>query len=138
MARLPVPGQDQGVWGDILNDFLGQAHNSSGTLKDNSVSGNVLADGAVAETKLAGAVQSKLNDTQAAVAAAQQVTASTQAGTAYTLALSDASTAVEFTNSSAVTVTVPPNSSVAFPTGTVIELFQYGTGALTVAPQGQA
>lgn len=34
MARLPVPGQDGGTWGDILNDFLGEAHNSDGTLKD--------------------------------------------------------------------------------------------------------
>lgn len=34
MARLPQPGGDQGVWGDILNDFLLQAHNSDGSLKD--------------------------------------------------------------------------------------------------------
>ena len=34
MARLPVPGADNGVWGDVLNDFLQVAHNSDGTLKD--------------------------------------------------------------------------------------------------------
>ncbi len=33
MARLPQPGSDNGVWGDILNDFLLQAHNADGTLK---------------------------------------------------------------------------------------------------------
>jgi hypothetical protein len=33
MARLPVPGQDDGTWGDILNDFLGIEHNADGTLK---------------------------------------------------------------------------------------------------------
>lgn len=33
MARLPVPGSDAGAWGDILNDFLTQAHNNDGSLK---------------------------------------------------------------------------------------------------------
>lgn len=34
MARLPQPGSDKGTWGDILNDFLTQALNADGTLKD--------------------------------------------------------------------------------------------------------
>ena len=34
MARLPIPGSDDGTWGDILNQFLDVAHNSDGTLKD--------------------------------------------------------------------------------------------------------
>lgn len=33
MTRLPIPGKDDGQWGDILNDFLSQAHQSDGTLK---------------------------------------------------------------------------------------------------------
>lgn len=33
MARLPNPGSDNGVWGDILNDFLNVEHNTDGTLK---------------------------------------------------------------------------------------------------------
>lgn len=33
MARLPQPGSDTGVWGDILNDFLKVEHNVDGTLK---------------------------------------------------------------------------------------------------------
>jgi collagen type VII alpha len=32
-ARLPVPGQDDNTWGDILNDFLLTEHNANGTLK---------------------------------------------------------------------------------------------------------
>jgi hypothetical protein len=36
--RLPAPGSDDGVWGDILNDFLLQAHNSDGTLRQLSQS----------------------------------------------------------------------------------------------------
>lgn len=33
MARLPIPGGDDGVWGEILNDFLGIEHNLDGTQK---------------------------------------------------------------------------------------------------------
>ncbi|MDB5185271.1 MAG: hypothetical protein JWN38_1079 [Candidatus Saccharibacteria bacterium] len=32
-SRLPTPGADDGTWGDILNDFLAQAHNPDGSLK---------------------------------------------------------------------------------------------------------
>lgn len=31
MARLPVPGSDDGTWGDILNQFLVAQHNADGT-----------------------------------------------------------------------------------------------------------
>lgn len=61
MARLPQPGGDKGNWGDILNDFLLQAHDSDGTLGTDTVGAAQLQDGAVAETKLANAVQTKLN-----------------------------------------------------------------------------
>ena len=33
MPRLPQPGSDGGVWGDILNSYLSVEHNSDGTLK---------------------------------------------------------------------------------------------------------
>ena len=33
MARLPIPGGDEGTWGDILNNFLSIEHNSDGTQK---------------------------------------------------------------------------------------------------------
>jgi hypothetical protein len=120
MTRLPTPGSDGGTWGTILNDFLAQAHQTDGTLKD----------GVVSEAKLDSTAQTKLN----ASATLQGVAASTQSGTSYALVLADAYTAVEFTSASAITVTVPPNSSAAFPVGTVIEFLQYGSGVLTVAP----
>ena len=51
----------------------------------------------------------------------------------YTLALSDAAnTCVEISAASAVNCTVPPNSSVAFPVGSVIEVVQMGAGQITV------
>ena len=57
----------------------------------------------------------------------------TQAGASYTAALADAGTYIRFTSAGAVTFTIPPNSAVAFPIGTVIEFEQAGTGAVSVA-----
>lgn len=56
-----------------------------------------------------------------------------QTGTTYTLVLSDASKTVTMTNASANTLTVPPNSSVAFAVGTRIFVTQGGAGATTIA-----
>ena len=33
MARLPVPGEDDGLWGGILNTFLLVEHTAEGTLR---------------------------------------------------------------------------------------------------------
>lgn len=51
----------------------------------------------------------------------------------YTLVLSDASKLVEVSNASANTVTIPLNSSVAFATGTQINVLQTGAGQTTIA-----
>lgn len=56
-----------------------------------------------------------------------------QTGTAYTLALSDAFKMVCMDNAAANTLTVPPNSSVAFPVGTRIDIGQDGAGQTTIA-----
>lgn len=52
----------------------------------------------------------------------------------YTLVSADAGKAVEFNNSNAATLTVPPNSSVGLPLGTVIEVVGLGSGQVTIAP----
>lgn len=56
-----------------------------------------------------------------------------QTGTAYTLVLADAYRLVTMNNAAANTLTVPPNSAVAFPIGTRIDLGQDGAGQTTVA-----
>lgn len=56
-----------------------------------------------------------------------------QTGTTYTLVLSDATKLVTLDNASAITVTVPTNASVAFPTGSQINLVQKGAGQVTVS-----
>lgn len=50
----------------------------------------------------------------------------------YTLVLTDAGKMVTMTNASANNLTVPPNSSVAFPVNTRIDLIQYGAGQTTI------
>ena len=57
---------------------------------------------------------------------------STQTGTTYTLQLDDAGTVVELNNASPVTVTIDVDSSVDFPIGSIVEIFQLGTGTVTV------
>ena len=58
---------------------------------------------------------------------------SAQSGTTYTLVLGDANTVyVTLNNASAITLTVPPNSSVAFPVGTTLTFEQTGAGQVTV------
>jgi hypothetical protein len=59
-----------------------------------------------------------------------------QSGTTYTLVLTDAGKMIRCTNASAVTVTIPLNATVAFPTGTVIEVRQAGAGQVTISPTG--
>jgi hypothetical protein len=39
LARLPVPGSDEGTWGQILNDFLSISLDTDGSLKTTAVSG---------------------------------------------------------------------------------------------------
>jgi hypothetical protein len=50
----------------------------------------------------------------------------------YTLVITDAYKLVTVSNASANTVTVPPNSSVAFPTGTQITVTSIGTGQTSI------
>lgn len=55
----------------------------------------------------------------------------TETGTSYTLVAADAGKYIRFNNANDITVTVPPNSSVAFDTGTVITGEQMGAGQVT-------
>lgn len=61
-----------------------------------------------------------------------EVVHNAQTGTAYTLAITDRDSIVEMDNASANTLTVPPNSSVAFPIGTQILMVQKGVGQCTI------
>jgi hypothetical protein len=57
-----------------------------------------------------------------------------QTGTSYTTVLSDDGKLVTLDNASAITLTIPPNGTVAYGIGTQINLMQLGAGQVTIAP----
>ncbi len=71
MARLPQPGADSGSWGNILNEYLLQSHDSGGVLKNDtvgpvqlksdSVTAAAIATGVVSETHLSMDLRAKVN-----------------------------------------------------------------------------
>jgi len=60
--------------------------------------------------------------------------ANAQTGTSYTLVLADAGKIIEMNNASPNTLTIPPNSSVAFPLDTRIDVVQMGAGLTSISP----
>lgn len=95
-------------------------------------------------SKLVGGVQTTQKTTAQAIAdlaatsAGSPLPVNPQTGTTYTLALTDAPSpvyqgVVTMNNASANTLTVPPNSSVAFPIGTQVQVVQLGAGQTSVA-----
>jgi hypothetical protein len=74
--------------------------------------------------------------TQLDAKAPLNTTTNAQTGTTYTLVLTDAGKHITMTNASANTLTVPLNSSVAFPVGTKILVQQKGAGSTTIAATG--
>lgn len=91
-------------------------------------------------TPLAPTASFGTNTTQLATTAFVQSAVSTFAvsnqTSSYTLALSDAGDIVVMNSASANNVTVPLNSSVAFPIGTQITIAQWGSGQTTVVATG--
>lgn len=75
MAQLPTPGQDDGIWGDMLNNFLLVEHNNDGTLKNvarpsdlsNAVTSVAGKTGTVTLTKTDVGLSNVTNDVQVKV-----------------------------------------------------------------------
>lgn len=70
MSRLPTPGADSGAWGNILNDFLSQSHNTDGSLKPAAVSGTGVytkPTTGIPTTDLAGSTQTSLARADSAI-----------------------------------------------------------------------
>lgn len=74
-----------------------------------------------------------LDELAARMRDAEEIPANYQDGSSYTLVLADAGRVVEMSNAGVNTLTVPPNSEVAFPAGTIIEVCQIGAGTTTIA-----
>lgn len=69
MARLPVPGNDEGVWGDVLNDYLSVVHETDGTLKVDAVDSTNIQAGSIGDTQVSSISQAKVSGLGAALAA---------------------------------------------------------------------
>ena len=112
---------------------------AQGTLDDLAVndlnSNNVFANDVTANTLYYGGITGATSvQAELEKKTPELYTFTTESGTSKTLSLSDKFASLRFTSNSAVTVTVPTNASVALPVGSYIELYQWGTGQLTVVP----
>ncbi len=70
MARLPNPGSDNGVWGDVLNTFLEVSHNSDGSLQTSAISaagGYIKPSSGVPKSDLSTPVQTSLGSADSAL-----------------------------------------------------------------------
>jgi len=100
-----------------------------------------LASPALTGTPTAPSAAAYTDTTQIATTAQVHDTVTTvpenaQTGTSYTFVLADAGKLVTLNNAAVITLTIPANASVAFPTGTRIDLLQYGAGQVTVGGAG--
>jgi hypothetical protein len=73
-----------------------------------------------------------LTATQQNALATAMIAINAQTGTTYTAVLTDDGKLVTCDNASAIALTIPPNSSVAFGIGTQINIMQLGAGQVTI------
>jgi hypothetical protein len=118
---------------NVIGPLLAFDDSIGGTTNLSLASSPAFLGNPTAPTQSAGDNSTKLATTAYADRIAQGVgSPNTQTGN-YTLALADAGKTVEQNLGTATTVTVPPNSSVAFPIGTIIEVARYGAGTVAIA-----
>ena len=100
------------------------------------ITGYASTTGTVATTDSIVAAIGKLNGN---ILASQGTTFNNQTGTTYTTVLTDAAAAgvinntLTFNNAATQTVTIPPNSSVAYAVGATMQVIQLGVGKVTFA-----
>jgi hypothetical protein len=152
-ATVPVPTLQSQVrgnlqWGDNGNGSLAAGPQSGTTLLLRAGSGGDMTDvllgntGVTVTQPLTLPSADPTTPTQAAhkqyvdKRASQYLTINPQAGTSYTVVLADAGSLVNFSSATAVTVTVPANSTTAFPVGSRIDMLQSGAGKVTIAGAG--
>ena len=120
-----------GTAGNIL------VYNGSGVLTSVTESGDITVNASGVTAISSGViVNADISDT-AAIGLGKLADVSTNAQTAsYTLVLADKNKVVEMGVGSANTLTVPLNSSVAFPVGSQINILQTGSGQTTITATG--
>ena len=100
-------------------------------LTDSNASANTMLVGSGASTTSWTASPTVTGTFTAGVAVGQAVDLDRKTAD-YTLALTDAGKVIEINSGSSENVTIPPNSSVAFPIGTQIVIVRLGAGAVVI------
>ena len=67
------------------------------------------------------------------IVALKNISINAQIGTTYTTVLSDNGKLITLSNASAITATIPPNASVAYPVGAQLNFAQLGAGQVTIS-----
>ena len=131
------------VAGDIAADAVTtakilDANVTTAKIASDAVTTAKILDANVTEAKIASdaVTQAKIADRAVGSAELTALTLNTQTGTTYTLVLTDAHDLVTLNNASAITLTIPTNSSVAFTIGDQVNLLQLGAGQVTVGGAG--
>lgn len=86
---------------------------------------------AVRETFTVGQILTAAECSNLAIA---MIALNAQTGTSYTTVLSDDGKLITLDNASPITLTIPPNGTVAYGIGTQINLMQLGAGQVTITP----
>ena len=123
----------------IRFDTAGTERMTIGPTGDVAVAGALAVTGALSGTTVT-SIQSDISTAQSDITTLEtdvtninELQQNEQTGATYTLVLTDAGKLVETNNASANTLTIPPNSSVAFATGSQIVVIQKGAGQTTLA-----
>jgi hypothetical protein len=77
MSRLPKPGGDDGIWGDLLNDYLQVAHDTDGSLKRKALQDAgtyFVPSGGIPKADLHSSVQASLDKADSAPRTLAQLT----------------------------------------------------------------
>lgn len=120
---------------DILDTFLTNRDNNTPMFNNHKQDHDDLADAVNKIEAALGVLPFGIFSTvAAAIAILSQLNMNGQSGTAYTLELTDQLGLVSMNNSSPNVITIPTNTSVAFPIGISILIRQAGTGQTEISP----
>jgi hypothetical protein len=125
-----------GAFNDVIYQVLAGTPAGSPTAPAtpaNSISLATIAVGAGVTSITAGNITDTRVDVTTNLPAPQlNFSVNTQTGTTYTTVFGDNGKLVTQANASAITTTIPPNSSVDYPVGAQITFAQYGAGQVTI------
>jgi len=119
VSRLPIPGQDDGTWGNILNDYLSVVHNGDGTLRNSSVATAQLQNNCVTNVQLDPSTQAILASVASKYVKPSGGIPSSDLSSGVQASLTSASTAVQNVNGKTGTsITLAASDVSALPTTT--------------------